>query len=339
MLPRFPQPAIEALLECADWRDVLNALSVDRRESPGRRWLINATGMFEYDDAQRRVDRREYERLIEKYPGSVRAMRRGKWPSWTPPDLQRITCVDDTPGRWDLPATLMHLSFSAGGSLPPSGFAFPPALKRLTAYNWHDSITPALLKSSITHLVIGAQRHHLPGSQSMPGTLKHLTIHGEIYYARFLLDLVLPEGLQTLRLPDTTRQPLRGVKWPTTLTHLHIGGIYDTHLPEGALPPALTHFAVTFREFNVLGNISWPKTITHLRVMETDWRDQLPPTLQVLVITSNSHRREETTRGLDRVVWPAALRHLTIPHRFLAGTPRPPKGCVVVVDWQPDLSW
>jgi hypothetical protein len=353
--PRHPQPAIEALLEYAGWRDVLNLLSVDKREAPARCWLINNVGLAVYNDAEHRalysgrnirfhwrsahddiIDmkhshdlRHQYGAFIEKYPGCVREMRRDDVVTWTPPGVQRI--------RYDAPSypiratsyvfaaltpmvqTLTHLTITNGNFSPPFDFVFPSALRYLYVDGWSGSMD-CLVASTITHLSMRWTNTAWLGS-CLPPALTHLEVLRE--YAGSLTSVELPSGLRRLIMPcDTYATEWGVIPWPTSLTHLHIGSVDCAELPR-----SLTHLKLTSGFWEPMNEIKWPSGLTHLCMREKVLGDGLPPTLRNLTIVSTYF---EPVWGLENVVWPTTLCLLTIVSGTLpANVEHPPESCTV----------
>jgi hypothetical protein len=320
--PRFPQPAIEALLEyagwrdvqnvlsvdrCAaqlkyaDWRDVLNLLSVDQREAPARRWLINATGMIRLIGQPKG----EVDAFIAKYPSCVRWTQNVHM--WDHADVNRIVTsvgwiaslrtqnlthltLYTVGGDWDvpidkLPATLVHLELPYGNRSPLSVQNLPPRLQ------WFK---------------LGTQRVTDLNEVTWPTTLTHLTLGG--CFNQSVRDLVFPTTLTSLTFGPLFEHSVAGTKWPPRLERLRLGESYDSplvrfaDLPAGAVPAGWPA-ALTPNE--------WPTTLRHLDMGEAfDWpleRYQLPPNLEHLVLG-----REYKFSVVDLGEMPPTLRRLEL---------------------------
>jgi hypothetical protein len=344
MLPRFPTPFLDGLLECLPLHDVLALTSVDKREALGRKHVIAAAAMViveirhgsdsdKGDGCAQFLGRHpacRYHVRILDFPGTGQSLARHM--ALTDPGLwTRITHlsihVRETVKH--LPPHLRVLTLGHDSTLDPKCTA-PDCLESLWSERWCPQFRGLTRLSDLTTSAdaLGAKEHwplsvtRLLALWPMSGgyTLKleavaSMTRLVDIDVFPDACIVQFPTSLRSLRVPNHRGELII----PSGLTRLVAPKLSLVHKPGTGLcelhVECVTELGSLVSRLTLEKHPQWPlpEGITFLAINNSKWingceiLDKLPSTLKELRLTMMLEFDWAVTP-----VWPSALRTLHI---------------------------
>lgn len=162
-----------------------------------------------------------------------------------------------------LPTELEHLTFTRSFSWNLEGVIWPPGLKRLEFTGIFNSTIDRLvptLPAGVQELQFGRSFDQDVKHVVWPSGLKKLVLgaSSDCKFNRPIDGVVLPAGLEFIKLSGKFDRPVDGVLWPARLKHLVFGGWFNQAIVRVAWPMCLETVVFGGAFNQEIEGVAWP---------------------------------------------------------------------------------
>ncbi|EGG23282.1 hypothetical protein DFA_05414 [Cavenderia fasciculata] len=233
-----------------------------------------------------------------------------------------------------IPPSVQYIDLGHLFDQPLSVGVLPPNLVTLkVSYNFAHRLEPGDLPASLQRLELGGLYNHPLELGLLPKGLKKVILsdcynhpieepgiipEGVVYcflgfkFNKHIPAGVLPNSVQSLKLPFQMESELVPGSVPPNCTLLSIGRMYDSPIDEGIIPDTVTNLRIAPQTLVIGETITLPPRLTHLRcsfVSQPITPSLIPPTVTHLVI-------DEISTALPVGGIPNSVEYLTINSEF-----------------------